>query len=141
PISFQPGASQSCSNSTPLTGTITVVSNDPTVAGTLVTPVQGTVPCPSINATIANTGSYGNVCAGTQADLNLHLINQGQCNLNVSNITSSSAINNCTLPTISNNLPLTLAAGSAINMPVRFQPIAYGSANYVTCSNTIAQTS
>ncbi len=140
PISFQPSASQSCSNTTPLTGNITVVSNDPTAAGVLVTSVQGTVPCPSINATIANSGSFGNVCSGAQADLNLHVINQGLCNLNITNLVSSSGAN-FTLPTVTNALPLVLSADAAVNLPIRFQPVAYGSAGYITCSNTVPQTS
>jgi len=140
PITFQPGASQACSNSSPLTGTITIASNDP-VTPNLTVNVTAMVPCPSLNATIGNAGSFGNVCSGTQADLNLQIINQGLCNLNISGIASTSAASydNFVLPA-GVTYPLVLSADASVNVPIRFQPPAYGTPNYVTCSSTVPQT-
>jgi len=136
PLTFAPGASQACSNTNPIFGTVTVNSNDPTQPGgnTYVT-VDGTVPCPKIAATIPNGGKFGNVCSGKVADLNLEVLNTGACNLNITSITSSSA--QFALPTN----PLVLSADANVDLPVAFQPAPYGSPGYVTCSNTTPETS
>jgi Abnormal spindle-like microcephaly-assoc'd, ASPM-SPD-2-Hydin len=136
PLAFAPGTAQACSNTNPIFGTVTINSNDPTQPGgnTFVT-VNGTVPCPKIAATIPNSGKFGNVCSGTVADLNLEVLNTGQCNLNISSITSSSK--QFALPTG----PLVLSADANVDLPVAFQPVAYGSPGYVTCSNTVPETS
>jgi hypothetical protein len=131
PISFQPGAAQLCSDTNPLTGTISISSNDPTTP-TLITGVKGTVPCPHINSTFANSGSYGNVCAGTHSDMNLQLLNTGMCNLNISSITSSNTTG-FILP-VGTTFPLVLSADANVNVPVRFMPTG-------TCSNTTPQAS
>lgn len=136
PISFAPGVNQACSNSTALTGTVDVSSNDP-VTPDLIESLQGLVPCPQINATIANSGKFGNVCAGTQGGLNLEIMNQGQCNLNVSSVTSSNP--NFTV-NAGTSYPLVLSANANVDLPLTFLPPAYGTAKYVTCSDTVAQT-
>lgn len=142
PISFAPGSSQPCSNTNPVTGTVTLNSNDPTQSlGTTVN-LSGLVPCPQINATIANSGSFGNVCAGNQGGLNLEIMNQGQCNLNVSSILSSNS--NFAVNT-TNSFPLVLSPDANVNLPLRFLPPAYNSTNlgngsYVQCDNSNPQT-
>ena len=129
PISFQPTAAHVCSDSALDIGTITVASDDPTKP-TLSAGVQGIVPCPHINSTFANSGSYGNVCAGNHEDMNLQLLNTGQCNLNISSITSSNA-SGFVLPA-GTTFPLVLSADANVNVPVRFIPSG-------ACSNTLAQ--
>lgn len=107
-------------------GVIRIASNDP--ANPLFTePVSGLVPFPKLNATIAAGGNFGNVCSGNQLDLNLTLINQGQCNLNVTNVTASG---NYTAPTV--GLPLILSHDASVNMPIRFTPLG-------ACSDTVPQ--
>lgn len=119
--------------------TLTIDSSDPNTPF-LKLPVTGNSPPPIINTTIANNGSFGNVCSGTQADLNLQIINQGQCNLNITSITSTSlpSFDNFVLPA-GVTYPLVLSPDASVNVPIRFQPPAYGTANYVTCSNTAPQ--
>jgi hypothetical protein len=114
----------------PQTGTrmarIDVSSNDP-ANPTLSQNVSAFVPAPKLNATIAANGNYGNVCAGNQLDLNLTLLNQGECNLNVMSLV---AAGNYTAPTVST--PLVLSHDATVNLPIRFTPTG-------VCSNTIPQ--
>jgi hypothetical protein len=91
----------------------------------------------SIAAVISNNGNFGNVCAGSFADLNLTINNTGGCTLAISNITSSSS-KFTVAGTVS--FPLAVAPGGSLSVPIRFQPPAYGSPNYVTCSNTVPLT-
>ena len=110
------------------TGTISINSNDP-ANPLLAEAVSAVVPAPKLNATIAGNGNFGNVCAGNQLDLNLTLINQGQCNLNV---TAISIAGSYTAPTV--QLPLILSHDASVNLPIRFTPMG-------PCSDTIPQSS
>jgi hypothetical protein len=98
------------------TSTIQIASNDP-AHPTVGSPVSGFVPAPQLNATIAANGNFGNVCSGNQGDLNLTLINQGQCNLNVTSLTVGG---NFQAPTV--GLPLILSHDASVNLPIRFTP-------------------
>lgn len=109
---------------------LTVASSD-TVNPSITIPVSGTSPAPSVNATIANSGTFGNVCAGNQADLNLQLLNQGQCNLNITSISSSNP-GTFVLPA-GVTFPITLSADANVNVPIRFVPSG-------VCSDTVSQT-
>jgi hypothetical protein len=136
PIRFHP------SKFGPFSGNITVANNDPKMPNAVV-PVSGTAPPPVINASIANNGSFGNVCAGTQSDLTVQVLNQGLCPLTISSI-SSNALSpaggpSFVMPSVT-TYPVTVAGGGSVDLPVRFQPPAYGAANYITCNNTVAQT-
>ena len=131
PVAFTP-TNQQCSDSLAETGTITISSNDATGNSSLVIPVQGTLPCPHINSTFANNGSYGNVCSGNFQDMNLQLLNTGQCNLNISSITSTNS-GVFILPG-NTKYPLVLSADANVNIPVRFEPTG-------VCSNTVPQVS
>ena len=110
--------------------TLTIASNDPNTPSATLS-VTGKSPAPSINATIVNSGSFGNVCAGNQADLNLQVLNQGQCNLNITTITSS---NSAFVLPAGVMFPLVLSADASVNVPIRFTPTG-------VCSNTTPQTS
>jgi hypothetical protein len=135
PIRFQP-ANKDLGQSP--SGNILVSSNDPNNA-TQKIPVTGNVPAPMINASIANNGAFGNVCAGTQSDLTLQVINQGLCPLTISSIMTPAGTS-FTLPSAT-TFPVVLASSGSINVPIRFQPAAFGSPNYITCSSTTPQTS
>jgi hypothetical protein len=135
PLAFDPSLSQVCST-TPLTGSVTLNSNDPTQpGGNTIIGLSGTVPCPKISAVLGNGGKFGNVCSGNASDLNLELLNTGQCNLNIASVTSSNA--NFNVP----GAGLTLSADANVTLPVAFQPVPYGSPGYEVCSNTVPETS
>jgi hypothetical protein len=130
PIRFQepmPATLATVVPPTPRTATIRIASNDPAHA-TVDSPVSGFVPAPQLNATIAAGGNFGNVCSGNQGDLNLTLVNQGQCNLNVTAITKNG---NFVQPTVT--LPLILSHDASVNLPIRFTPTG-------VCSDSIPQT-
>jgi len=135
PLAFDPSISQACSNTVPVTGTVTVYSNDPTQPFGTTLGLAGTVPCPHIATTIPNNGKFSTLCSGQVSDLNLEVLNTGQCNLNITSISSSST--QFALPTS----PLVLSADANADLPVAFQPAKYGSPGYVTCSNTVPETS
>jgi hypothetical protein len=83
------------------------------------TPIHGTVPPPDINVAIANSGDFGNVCAGDQADLSLTLFNQGRCDLTISSISSDNPL--FVLPA-DLQLPLVLSHDADFPLPIRFSP-------------------
>lgn len=116
PIRFEPDAALACGDTR--NATLTISNNDPAVPSKMVN-VQATVPCGDLNVAIANSGDFGNVCNGDQKDLNLTLFNQGKCNVNISNITSSNG--NFVLPS-DLQLPLVLSHDADFNLPIRFSP-------------------
>jgi hypothetical protein len=117
PIRFQP-VGLSCSDTIARTGVITIESNDP-ANGTLTQDVSGLVPCPKINSTLADVGAFGNVCGGGQKDLTLQLLNQGQCNLNISSILSSNP--DFEVASVY-QFPLVLSHDANVNIPIRYRP-------------------
>ena len=125
-VTLTPGSATGAIN-----GTLTISSND-TVTPSAKVQINGNSPAPSINAIVANGGSFGNVCANNQADLNLQLLNQGQCNLNITSIISSNP-GAFVLPA-GVTFPLVLSADANVNVPVRFEPSG-------VCSNTVPQSS
>lgn len=115
PITFAP---TSCSNSTAITGTVYIDSNDP-VNPILTESLSGLVPCPNISATIANGGSFGNVCAGNQGGSNLEVLNTGQCSLTITGVSSSNA---AFVPPTVTSFPLVLSADANVDLPITFSP-------------------
>src|SRR5205823_1172561 len=67
-----------------------IPSNDPT-SPTNTVQGFGKGVGPSMATTIADSGSFGDVCLGAFKDLNLTINNAGGCTLFISNITSLSA--------------------------------------------------
>jgi len=128
-VTLSPGATTG-----PIFGTLTVASND-TVNPSATIQVTGSSPPPQIATTIANSGKFGNVCSGHVGDLNLEVLNEGQCNLNISAIFSTNP--QFALPAG----PLVLSPDANVDLPIAFQPVQYGSPGYVTCSNTVPETS
>jgi photosystem II stability/assembly factor-like uncharacterized protein len=119
------------------TADIRITSNDPSAPYVDLMATGNGDLTPSINATIANSGSFGNVCAGTQGGLTLEIMNQGQCNLNITSVSTSNpnfVVNSGT------SYPLVLSPNANVDLPLTFTPPAYGTGSYVTCSNTLAQT-
>jgi photosystem II stability/assembly factor-like uncharacterized protein len=102
--------------------TISISSNDP--AGVHTVAISGEAPAPRLGLMLADAGSFGAVCRGDFRDLDLSLFNAGRCTLSVTGITSSDA--EFAPPQIA-ALPLTIAAGVAIEVPLRFAPTSIGS--------------
>lgn len=102
-------------------GVVTVVSNDPT--SPKIIHVSGNAPAPRLVTLIADSGSFGDVCLNAFSDQPLTLSNAGVCPLTVTNMTSSSA--QFLTPSV-NMFPFTIAPGSALEIPIRFQPTAHG---------------
>jgi photosystem II stability/assembly factor-like uncharacterized protein len=107
-------------------GTITVVSSDPFSPNVLL--VSGNAPAPTANGIIANTGNFGNACVGSFVDEPLILTNSGGCTLSVSAITSSSP--EFLAPEVV-SYPITIAPGTSLPVPIRFQPLSFGSKSAV----------
>jgi photosystem II stability/assembly factor-like uncharacterized protein len=102
-------------------GTITIVSDDPT--GPHVVPVSGFVPTPKASLMIANTGSFGDVCVGSFADEPLIVTNSGTCTLSVTGVSSTSG--EFLVPEVL-SYPITIRAGDALPVPIRFKPLSFG---------------
>jgi hypothetical protein len=111
-VSFSPTASGA------VPATLSIASNDP-VYPTLTVSLSGTGGQAVMATAMANAGSFGDVCVADFVDLPLTIANTGSCSLTVSGITSSSAE---FVPPGVSSFPLTVEAGNAIEVPVRFQP-------------------
>ena len=127
PIRFEPTSLGSKS------ANITVASNDPATPSKIVA-VSGNAPAATIVTTIANFGSFGDVCVGSFKDLDLTINNAGGCNLSVTNITSSSGEFKAPQGV---TYPMDIAAGGSTHVSIRFQPTSLGSksANITVASN------
>ena len=79
---------------------------------------------PRLVSVIADSGDFGNTCLGSFKDLALCLSSSGYSLLTVSNITSSSA--EFLVPSVL-SYPLTIDAGTSLQVPIRFQPTSFGS--------------
>jgi len=114
--------------------TLTIVSNDP-VNPSVTVQATGNGSQQQIATLIPNSGSFGDVCVGTFADLNLTISNSGACLLSVTNITSSNLTQFEIAGTVS--FPLNIAGGGSIQVPIRFHPTSFGpkTANITVSSN------
>lgn len=101
-------------------GTLTIASNDP-LATSIDVAVSADVADPDIQAAIANSGDFGNVCAGDHADLNLSLLNQGRCDLTISDIAFVPGGGSFSLPDAL-SFPLVLSPDADFNVPIRYAP-------------------
>ncbi len=102
------------------TATFTIASNDADEP-TLDLEFSCNTPEPDLNLSIANSGNFGNVCPGSQNDLNLNLLNAGQCDLTVTGINLNPIGSNYELPA-NTQYPLVLGPGADFDIPVRFKP-------------------
>jgi photosystem II stability/assembly factor-like uncharacterized protein len=106
----------------PKSATITVVSDDP--SGPRAVVVSGVALAPKLTLFIVDAGNFGQVSLGSFADLPLTLSNSGSCTLSVTNITSS--VPNAFLLPQMLSFPLTIGAGDALQVPIRFQSLGFG---------------
>ncbi len=101
--------------------TLTVLSNDPAGARTIA--VSGLCQAPHLTLAIAAKGHFGKCCVGSYRDEPLILNNSGKCTLAVTGITSSSG--DFIVPEVL-HFPLTIAAGTSVPLPIRFEPTSFG---------------
>lgn len=135
PVEFEPvsgGATGAKS------GTLTIASDDPDTPS-LVLNVAGTAPTADAVAFIANSGSFGDVCADTLKDLELTIQNNGLCPLSVTGVALSGANpGDFSLP--SAFAPVVLESLNSVVMPVRFQPTEFVTASPRTASVDVTNT-
>ena len=115
PIRFQP------TSLGPKTGTITVVTPDPSVPNRLVS-VSGNVPPGDVRVT--GSTDFGEVCAGTLAEKTISICNVGKCNLLVSNVAFSPACPDFTL--VNNPFPAIVSHDSCVDVVIRYTPTSCG---------------
>jgi hypothetical protein len=110
--------------------TIRIVSNDPAapVVDLVATGIGGTA---ALETVIADEGDFGEVCLDSFEDRPLVISNRGPCQLEVDDITSSDPA--FVVPGVQ-TYPLVVAPGAAIEVPIRYQPIAPGA---VTATLTV----
>jgi hypothetical protein len=108
----------------PKTATFTVASNDPNFPSVQVTSSVN-VGAPRAVTVIADTGSFGEVCASPAKfrDADITLSNSGSCPLIVTGVASSSPEFE---PAQVLNFPLIVDAGDTVAVPIRFRPTSPG---------------
>ncbi|MEM5406256.1 choice-of-anchor D domain-containing protein [Paraburkholderia unamae] len=106
----------------PKSATLTIFSDDP--AGPHTVSLSGACLAPRLSMLIANTGNFGKCCIGYFVDESLVLGNSSKCGLSVTAISSSSA--DFLVPQVI-TYPLRIGAGSALSVPIRFEPTSLGS--------------
>ena len=115
--------------------TLTIASNDPGVPSVQVA-ATATVGQSRIVTLVADTGSFGEVCAGAAnfRDLTVTVNNSGTCALTISSIASSSPEFELA-QTLS--FPFSVGPGDSIEVPIRFHPASAGakSANMTFATN------
>lgn len=115
PVRFQPSARGAFS------ATLSVITDsaepDPTI------PLTGTCPSPRLTTFLPDSGRFGPVCVCAFREEPLTIANSGICLLIVDGISSTSV--EFVVPDV-DTFPLTVAPGTAIEVPIRFEPRSYG---------------
>jgi hypothetical protein len=117
PVRFRPSGRGT------VAGALQIVSNDPASPATV--RLRGESPPPRLVLSIADAGDFGAVCVGEFRDEPLLISNSGDCLLTVTGLTSSDPA--FLVPRV-DALPLTVDAGDAVELTLRFQPTAFGPA-------------
>ncbi len=102
----------------PKSAIIEIESNDPDQPSIEIEYTCG-VGEPDLNVSIANSGNFGEVCAGDQGSLGMTLFNQGHCDLTIDSI---SVDNPAFVLPDDIQFPLVLSHDADFNVPVRFEP-------------------
>ncbi len=109
----------------PQNATLAVSHNDPTQPTEQVD-ATGTGTVPDIAAFIADNGYFGDVCLDDFADLDLTIVNNGGCDLIISDISSDKP----EFITPSKPPPdLTVGPGNSLVVSIRYQPVDLGASN------------
>ncbi|MEZ4416376.1 MAG: choice-of-anchor D domain-containing protein [Gemmatimonadota bacterium] len=115
PVRFQPQVLGGAA------ATLTLFSNDPSSPESV--RLTGNAPPPRLAISMADAGSFGDVCVGSFRDEPLLLSNSGTCPLTVTGITSTSTE---FIPPGVSAYPLRVAPGDAVCVQIRFQPVSFG---------------
>jgi hypothetical protein len=115
PIRFTPDAFG------PDAATIQIQSDDPNGPATV--DLTASCPPPRLVTVVPDSGDAGHVCIGDFADIELTVENSSDCELEIISIASDSP--EFLVPTV-NAFPIELCCGSAIELPIRFQPTTIG---------------
>jgi hypothetical protein len=110
----------------PRTGTVVITSNDPD-ENPLVVNITGNVPPPDIAASPAAL-DFGNVCIGVRETRNVQILNEGGCDLTLSNFTLGGA-NPGDYDVDPPTLPLVLKPGTGVIVPVHVAATVLGARN------------
>jgi hypothetical protein len=104
---------------------VTVDSSD-NPSGNMSVNVNGNAPPPVI--TVSGNGSFGNVCAGSNAQQTITIANTGPCNLDVTSVTLDDGMGGaCTdFKIVNNPFPNTLSADSSLPVTIAFTPTSGG---------------
>jgi hypothetical protein len=102
------------------TATFRISSNDADEPG-LDLEFSCNTPEPNLNLSMADSQDFGHVCPLSHADLDLHMLNEGLCDLTVTSVNLNPVGSNFELP-MSVDYPLVIPAGSDFTLPVRFEP-------------------
>jgi hypothetical protein len=85
--------------------------------------VSAVCPPPRLGTVVPDSGDAGHVCVGDFADIELTVENSSACELEITSITSDSP--EFLAPSVT-AFPIELCCGSAIELPIRFQPTTIG---------------
>lgn len=99
---------------------LVIVSNDDDSPTTV--HLTGNSPVAEIRTFIANSGDFGDVCAGSEKDLNLTIQNDGDCPLQIDSITISGPDNADFLLPGDSPAGSIIEGGNSLLVPVRFAP-------------------
>jgi hypothetical protein len=116
--------------------TIRISSNDPN-APTVDLTANGFGAQPAITTIIASAGNFGNVCVGSQSELNLTIANPSACPLTVSGISSSDSADFQVAAVTSFPL-LVQPNGGSVQVPIQFAPTTTGAkSSTITVSSNV----
>lgn len=107
------------------TTTLTINSND-SVNPAVQVQANGAGTRQAIDTLIPNSGDYGLVCVGSFKDQNLTINNSGGCDLVINSVTSIGADASQFVVAGDNIYPITVAPGTSVQIPIRFQPTSIG---------------
>lgn len=125
PVRFQPSVRGSFSA---ILSVITDTSGpDPVIT------LTGTCPAPRLTAFLPDSGRFGRVCVCSFHDQPLTIANSGTCPLTITGTNSTSA--EFIVPDVV-LFPFIVAPGTAIQLPIRFEPLSYGMKSAIITVNS-----
>jgi hypothetical protein len=105
----------------PASTTISFGSDDP--KGVIAVELRARCGQPRLVTVVADSGFAGHVCLDDFADIDITVSNSGDCTLEITAIASDSA--EFLAPSVA-MFPISIAAGTSIEIPIRYQPTSIG---------------